>query len=153
DDLDELVTDLIAHWTRPSTAIEGIRQIHPGVWAPRHSETAGDAVFLGPTWIGAGRRVPAGETVLGPAALWDDVSQRPEAVAMRWELLDPTEAPPAAPVKELPVTPWRRRSKRGFDIAFALFALAVTLPLYPLIMLAIWLEDGGPFLFAHKRET
>src|SRR5690606_13674416 len=85
--------------------------------------------------------------------LWDDVSQRPEADSMRWELLDPTEAPPAAPVKPVHVAPWRRRSKRAFDVAFALFALLVTLPLYPLIMLAIWLEDGSPFLFAHKRET
>ncbi len=28
-----------------------------------------------------------------------------------------------------------------------------SLPLYPFIMLAIWLEDGGPFFFAHRRET
>jgi lipopolysaccharide/colanic/teichoic acid biosynthesis glycosyltransferase len=40
-----------------------------------------------------------------------------------------------------------------FDIVFSVGALLCTLPLYPLIMLAIWLEDGGPFIFAHKRET
>ncbi len=31
--------------------------------------------------------------------------------------------------------------------------LILTLPLYPLVMLAIWLEDGRPFFFGHKRET
>ncbi len=31
--------------------------------------------------------------------------------------------------------------------------LLATLPLYPLIMLAIWLEDGRPFFFVHARET
>jgi lipopolysaccharide/colanic/teichoic acid biosynthesis glycosyltransferase len=40
-----------------------------------------------------------------------------------------------------------------FDILFALFAIAITAPLYPLVMLAIWLEDGRPFFFAHRRET
>jgi len=32
-------------------------------------------------------------------------------------------------------------------------ALLITLPFYPLIMLAIWLDDGRPFLFTHRRET
>ena len=34
-----------------------------------------------------------------------------------------------------------------------LFALACTLPFYPFIMIAIWLEDGRPFFFGHVRET
>jgi lipopolysaccharide/colanic/teichoic acid biosynthesis glycosyltransferase len=46
-----------------------------------------------------------------------------------------------------------RAFKRGFDIVFSVIALILTLPLYPLIMLAIWLEDGGPFFFAHRRQT
>jgi lipopolysaccharide/colanic/teichoic acid biosynthesis glycosyltransferase len=48
---------------------------------------------------------------------------------------------------------WRRATKRGFDILFALLVLLFTLPLYPLIILAIWIEDGRPFFFGHKRET
>jgi lipopolysaccharide/colanic/teichoic acid biosynthesis glycosyltransferase len=52
------------------------------------------------------------------------------------------------------VPPARPRiSKRLFDLAFAAAALLLTLPLYPLVMLAIWLEDGRPFFFAHRRET
>jgi lipopolysaccharide/colanic/teichoic acid biosynthesis glycosyltransferase len=34
-----------------------------------------------------------------------------------------------------------------------LVAVAMTLPCYPLILLAIYLEDGRPFFFAHRRET
>jgi lipopolysaccharide/colanic/teichoic acid biosynthesis glycosyltransferase len=44
-------------------------------------------------------------------------------------------------------------AKRAFDIVFAIVALALTVPFYPIIMLAIWLEDGGPFFFTHRRET
>src|SRR5690606_4429200 len=47
----------------------------------------------------------------------------------------------------------QRASKRLFDIVFSLIVLALTLPLYPLIMLAIWLDDGPPFFFIHRRET
>jgi lipopolysaccharide/colanic/teichoic acid biosynthesis glycosyltransferase len=50
-------------------------------------------------------------------------------------------------------TGWRRIGQRIFDIAFASLVLLLTLPIYPLIMLAIWLEDGRPFFFGHLRET
>jgi len=48
---------------------------------------------------------------------------------------------------------YERAFKRAFDIVFASLAILVSLPLCPLIMLAIWIEDGGPFFFSHKRET
>jgi lipopolysaccharide/colanic/teichoic acid biosynthesis glycosyltransferase len=56
-------------------------------------------------------------------------------------------------------TPLRRNrfayrvTKRAFDIVFSLLGLLLTLPAYPIIMLAIWLEDGRPFFFVHRRET
>ena len=49
--------------------------------------------------------------------------------------------------------PHQMAIKRLFDIVFALCAIVVTVPLYPVVMLAIWLEDGRPFFFGHKRET
>jgi lipopolysaccharide/colanic/teichoic acid biosynthesis glycosyltransferase len=53
-----------------------------------------------------------------------------------------------------PATETRQRwGRRVFDIVFSLGALLFTAPLYPLIMFAIWLEDGRPFFFAHTRQT
>ena len=43
--------------------------------------------------------------------------------------------------------------KLAFDYVVSFFGVVATLPLYPFIMLAIWLEDGRPFFFAHRRET
>src|SRR4029078_1620608 len=43
--------------------------------------------------------------------------------------------------------------KRLFDIVGAIVGLAITLPSYPLVFLATWLEDGWPFFFGHRRET
>jgi len=44
-------------------------------------------------------------------------------------------------------------SRRAFDVVFAMLALLFTLPIYPIVMLAILLEDGRPFFFVHRRET
>jgi putative colanic acid biosynthesis UDP-glucose lipid carrier transferase len=43
------------------------------------------------------------------------------------------------------------RGKRAMDVALALTALAVFLPLLFLVALAIWLETGGPVLFRQMR--
>ena len=48
---------------------------------------------------------------------------------------------------------FRAIAKRSFDIAFSTIALVITAPLFPLAMLAIWLEDGRPFFFVHKRQS
>ncbi len=42
-------------------------------------------------------------------------------------------------------------AKRGFDIAVASVALLLTLPLWPLIALAIWLDSRGPVVFRQLR--
>ena len=41
--------------------------------------------------------------------------------------------------------------KRTFDIAVALIALVLTLPLMVLVAIAIWLETGSPVLFRQER--
>jgi lipopolysaccharide/colanic/teichoic acid biosynthesis glycosyltransferase len=42
-------------------------------------------------------------------------------------------------------------AKRGFDVAVAVLALATTLPLWPLIALAIRLDSPGPVIFRQLR--
>jgi lipopolysaccharide/colanic/teichoic acid biosynthesis glycosyltransferase len=107
---------------------------------------------VGPAWIGAGRSIERGASVLGPAALWDDPGRRPHAGRVVWSDLEPTQS--LATVSQTAPAPRPRGvAKRIFDIAFASLALLFTLPLYPFVMLAIWLEDGRPFFFAHGRET
>ncbi|MFK7961650.1 MAG: sugar transferase [Phycisphaerales bacterium] len=50
----------------------------------------------------------------------------------------------------IPREPW---TVRAFNIAVSFTVLAAILPLFPLIMAAIWLEDGRPFFFGHVRQT
>ncbi len=84
--------------------------------------------------------------------LWDDPSARLEPPPIQWQNIEPQGIPPAPP-------PGRaRRSKprplkRLFDVVFALLALTVTLPLYPIVAILIAIEDGFPVFFGHERET
>jgi len=150
---DAFARGLMAYWNSPGTSINGVERMNSEVWKPVDATVDTAAQIVGSVWIGAGRAISADAVIAGPAVLWDDS--------------DAAEAPkrPAGP-RRLRATSWveqppviRRRSraeravKRGFDMLFATLALAVTVPFYPIIMLAIWLEDGRPFFFCHRRET
>lgn len=143
--------DLMKRWKRPDSTISRAQLFEPEVWKDPKSVIDADARFIGPVWVGAGRQVPAGTTVIGPAILWDDPQARPPMQDIQWLAIEPHEIPHAAPVRDTTLA--ARLLRRAFDFAFAVVALLLTLPLYPFIMLAIWLEDGRPIFFTHRRET
>ncbi|HXE55429.1 MAG TPA: sugar transferase, partial [Tepidisphaeraceae bacterium] len=143
--------DMLQLWKRPDSTVPRARNGVPGVWRDEQSEIDPTAKFIGPVWVGAGRKVEAGATVIGPAVIWDDPDHRPPSEDIQWLDIEPTE-PPAEPSPRAE-TVLDRVSKRLFDIVFSFFAILFTLPLYPLVMLAIWIEDGRPFFFTHRRET
>ena len=139
-------------WGKASAVFPNVFEFAPGVWVHEAADVAPDARFVGPVWVGAGREVERGEIVIGPAAMHDDpAAERAELVPVPWDVV-------RSPVWELPsiIGPHadvRRFGKRLFDIVFSLCVLLATAPLYPFIMLAIYLEDGRPFFFAHDRQT
>ena len=49
------------------------------------------------------------------------------------------------------MTRWVRRTKRTLDVLIASAGLLLTLPFYPVIALAIYLESRGPILFRQRR--
>ena len=153
DDLDAMVMDLIRWWHTPSRIIERITQVRPQVWSMSGWDVDNSVEFVGPVWIGAGRSIPPHSTVVGPAVLWDEPALRPQPTKMPWTEIEPAVFEAAVTQRNPPRPDVRRIGKRIFDILFALVALLATLPLYPLIFLAIWIEDGGPFFYRHRRET
>jgi lipopolysaccharide/colanic/teichoic acid biosynthesis glycosyltransferase len=155
-ELARLVRDLTRLWTGPGWMIPRAAHVAPGVWADASVRIDPAARFVGPVWIGAGRTLDPRKTLIGPYILWDDPAQRPAPGAIIWPALRHLDlAVTRRPVDSLTHNARRIDSvcKRVFDILFSLVAIAITLPLYPLICLAIWLEDGRPFFFAHRRET
>jgi lipopolysaccharide/colanic/teichoic acid biosynthesis glycosyltransferase len=146
-------------WPRPDRAIAGLARRARGVWASADADLGSTAAVLGHAWIGRGRRQDAVSTVVGPAVLWDAVPDmagengdapgrsRHADVAARGG-----EHRRGAHEHEHSRQGPRLPGKRAFDVVFAAVTLLITLPLYPLVMLAIWLEDGRPFFYAHRRE-
>ena len=145
--------DLMLMWKRPDTTVmRASRAAAAGeVWVDKEATLDPAAKCIGPVWVGAGRTLVAGQTVIGPAVIWDDPARRPSIEAIQWLDIEPTEPPPDPTPRA--GSALDRFSKRAFDVAAAVLAIVLTLPLYPFIMLAIWLEDGRPFFFAHRRET
>jgi lipopolysaccharide/colanic/teichoic acid biosynthesis glycosyltransferase len=157
---DAFARSLLRYWQTPGGAIQGIERMNSEVWKPVTSGISDSATIIGSVWIGAGRIIPSDAVIAGPAVLWDDPH------------LPGEDNPPFAPPprlngpRRLRANSWvdrpvvlRRRSraeravKRVFDFFFALLAVILTLPFYPFVMAAIWLEDGRPFFFKHRRET
>ena len=148
------VHDLVTSWKRPDATVLRARQVLDAgavVWRDAQARIAPGVKFIGPVWIGAGRTVESGNTVIGPAVIWDDPKRRPANDAIQWLQIEPKE-PPSEPTPK-DATVLDRAAKRIFDVVCALFGLAVSLPLYPLIIIAILIEDGRPIFFGHTRET
>ncbi len=151
----QFIRELIATWRRPDAVIRRARQTLDGkVWIDQSTPANPDTRFIGPVWVGAGRQLNGIESVVGPAVLWDNPDARPNPGRISWPAHphhdDDTEPLNANPRK---LTSLQKAGKRTFDIIAALIGLAITLPFYPVIMLLIWLEDGRPFFFAHRRES
>lgn len=140
---------LLRKWRTPGSTVPGVFEFAPGVFAHETSRVDPGARVLAPAWLGAGAGIDSETVIVGPAIACDaaaDVCPGPvpwsEAMNSAWRLRP-----------RLPGRPGWPALKRGFDIAFSLGVLAITLPLYPFIMAAIVLEDGWPVFFAHTRQT
>lgn len=142
--------DIVRRWRRPDAVVDGLRPVGDDMWASERWDGSVPPAARGPLWIGAGRALPADSAVLGPAVLFDDPAHRPPAPPLEWLKIEPLAASLAQ--AQTP-TIARRPLKRPFDILFSLIVLAFTLPLYPFIALAVYLEDGWPVFFSHRRET
>ncbi len=144
------VVALMQRWDDVETGCSGVSARTRGVWIHQSAFVAPGARFVGPVWIGAGVRVDAEQVVVGPRIVNDRTAIEPVPAP---PLQDPRRVVAGRESTPSPATRRRLVARRVFDIAFSLVALALTAPLFPVIMLAIWLDDGRPFFFSHTRQT
>jgi len=157
--------ELVQVWSRPDTTVPRLRRLQPRrdanetaahrneAWIDGQADVHPATRFVGPAWVGAGRSLDSADSVVGPAILWDQPRDRPDPTDLRWREIEPTSEPLNRSVKTRRPGSFYLVTKRAFDLVMASILLAATVPFYPLIMLAIWLEDGRPFFFVHRRET
>lgn len=152
-DVMDFVRDLMRVWRRPDASISRIRNLHDSVWIDEAAQVHPATRFVGPAWIGAGRATEEHASVLGPAVLWDEPEARPPVDDLKLRHIETHNDSIFRAIRWRRLSQLDRAAKRAFDIVFASIVLLLTLPLYPLVMLAIYLEDGRPFFFMHRRET
>ncbi len=148
----EFVRELVSMWKRPDATITRAARLNDQAWGDAAGSPSNGTRFVGPVWVGSGRRLDGVASVVGPAVLWDAPEARPSVERLEWNSIEPTDVL-VGPVKTRTLSTLQRGSKRAFDILFALVFGLGTLVLYPLIMLAIFIEDGRPFFFGHVRES
>lgn len=148
----EFIRELVTVWQRPDATIQRARRLDDHVWGDVAGTRADDTRFVGPVWVGTGRDLAKANSIVGPAVLWDVPDQRPAVEALQWNQIEPTDVL-TGPIKVRDISSAQRVLKRTFDLVFAVIALLLTLPIYPFVMAAIWIEDGRPFFFAHRRES
>lgn len=151
EQMNTFVREIVRRWRRPDATIDGLTSIGDQIWAWNGAgKIAVPANARGPLWLGSGRALPDSGAAVGPAVLWDKPEARPSPAPVEWIRLEPINESLAR--LQTPRIA-RRPFKRAFDILFSIVVLALTLPLYPFIALAIFLEDRGPVFFSHQRET
>jgi lipopolysaccharide/colanic/teichoic acid biosynthesis glycosyltransferase len=147
------VYDLVSRWQKPDSTVLRARSVTGQVWRDAQAKIDPGVKFIGPVWVGCGRKVAVNDQpIVGPTVIWDDPANRPVNDDIHWLHIEPSPVPEKAPAPRHESL-LDRVAKRIFDLTFAGTAMLLTLPLYPFFMLAIYLEDGRPFFFAHKRET
>lgn len=150
EDAPRLIGELQRTWTRPEIVAPDIYEFGPGVFMHESVTVEGDVRLVPPLWIGSGQSLPDGGAVIGPGVLEDRTPLPPASPAdVRWSEVYLPRWPDTWQKGLLR----RRIAKRTFDILFSVAVLFATAPLYPLVALAILIEDGRPIFFVHKRQT
>lgn len=65
--------------------------------------------------------------------------------------LEELDGTPIINLSQVPLQGWNSLVKRSVDLALSAAGLLVLAPFYPLLALAIWIEDGGPILYKQER--
>ena len=106
-DVAHFIYDLVARWHRPDSTVLRARLIHGQVWRDAQARVDPAVKFIGPVWVGCGRRV-AGRAIcpiIGPTVIWDDPDHRPVNDDIHWLKIEPstrsTGRGPAVPARKL----------------------------------------------------
>jgi hypothetical protein len=104
EDIALFTRDLLATWKRPDSLVPRARSWRSGpspwssdIWRDEQGAIESGADLVGPVWVGCGRRVAAGATIIGPQVLWDDSKLRPAIEPIQWLEIEPAPAS-AAPL-------------------------------------------------------
>jgi Undecaprenyl-phosphate glucose phosphotransferase len=65
--------------------------------------------------------------------------------------LEDLDGTPVINLSQVPLQGWNSMVKRGMDLCIAAAAAVAVIPVFPVIALAIWIEDRGPIFYRQER--
>lgn len=144
---------IVASWEDPERVIEGVSEIAPGIRALKGGNIKSDDVCLPPLWIGNCGQSKEKRILVGPEFLEDgrpvsSVDCGVRIMEMR-EILLPRNKRQA---NLIPRESIYSLFKRLFDLVFATLVLVGLSPVFILVGLLVFLDDGFPLFFGHVRQ-
>lgn len=149
----QLLDTVVQRWSTPAQSIDGIEELEAGVWHVAGEPSIGEAVRIGPLWLGHGAAMADHRCLVGPQWLPDRLApaDRPAAARVRpISRVEVADAPHVAGGRRPGLT--YAVAKRALDVLLSGAALAALLPAFVFISLFIVLEDGFPIFFGHTRQ-
>ncbi len=137
-------------WAHPERVIEGIHPLGNGVFGLEGRSLPTRHRSVGPLWLGACEDRAAMERI-GPAVEWDSHAAAGVRVRRISEIFSPEFARSSRePSARLD---WYDPFKRAIDFMLAAAGLICAAPLIAVIALLVYLDDGAPIFFGHRRQA
>jgi lipopolysaccharide/colanic/teichoic acid biosynthesis glycosyltransferase len=160
DEFAAFAGDLVRFWPDPGSVVNGIRKFAPRTWAPASTVVGAAKGTIRGRWVGVGRAAAedldsgefgdGGMKEIKGTVLWDDPAACPKIEDLELRTVESVESLARTAAQ-------RRRSgqpiQRACDVVFSAIVLTFTLPLFLLVMLAIYLESGRPIFCRRRSQT
>lgn len=143
----------VASWVDPQRVLPEVTEIEPGIFSYQGALPPEGVTLIPPFWIGCGREITDRRVCVGPALLLDeDEGESPRAKAS------------ARTIREIPIPGGGKGKrlmprrvfggvlKRAFDFSMAGLALLCLSPIFLLVSILIFFDDGFPIFFGHVRQ-
>ena len=65
--------------------------------------------------------------------------------------MEDLDGTPVINLSQVPLQGWNSLAKRGMDVGVAVASMVAVAPVFPLLALAVWLEDRGPIFYKQER--
>jgi len=146
-----VISAIVESWPDPMRAIDGLRELAPGVFAAKGQAPPNGATLVGPLWLGAGAQRLKRRCIVGPYWRADT-----EATADRPAVRPIAEIEPGEGVHVTAQSAASREAylsvKRLTDVVLSATALILLLPVLAASALLVLVEDGRPIFFAQRRQ-
>jgi lipopolysaccharide/colanic/teichoic acid biosynthesis glycosyltransferase len=152
-DEEDFLKWIIASWVDPQRVLPEVTEIQPGIFSYQGALPPEGVTLIAPFWIGCGRESTPRRVYVGPEFLLDQNEGERTYAKASIRTIREISIPGGRKGKHL--MPRRLVGgvlKRVFDFSMAGLALLCLSPIFLLVSILIFFDDGFPLFFGHVRQ-